>query len=320
MNKDRLNRTLLDKNINKKIEAFRLLYELKTFSKVAQTMNCSLPTISNLISDLEYYFGAKLLERHGKNGVFITQEGENLYKKTNNWNKSLTNVFNKITDNIITNNSDISVFMHPLFSNYYFNNFFSSLCPAKYDFLNKMHFNLYVGDKKQANEYLQKGIDVVIFPFEWGDIGCYKDEYDIFNIKPYEIFLYMHKNNKYANLKNDDFTWDILADANIMPNDREIMFKTPSALIGRSSHSFSTNVFDLYFLYQGILNNMWTVAIGNEFEKIFDCKNLVVYPHQLAPKLQFATYWMILTKKDINREDVLLKITNLFKKMFETCC
>ena len=57
-------------------------------------MNCSVTTISNLISDLEYYVGAKLLERHKKNGIFITQAGENLYQKTNGWDKNFKNVFN----------------------------------------------------------------------------------------------------------------------------------------------------------------------------------------------------------------------------------
>ena len=80
MKTDGLKNTLLDKNINRKIDAFRLLYEQKTFSQVAKTMNCSLSTISNLISDLEYYCGAKLFERHGKNGIFITQVGESLYQ------------------------------------------------------------------------------------------------------------------------------------------------------------------------------------------------------------------------------------------------
>ena len=61
---------------------------------------------------------------------------------------------------------------------------------------------------------------------------------------------------------------------------------------------------------------MWTVAIGNEFEHIFDCSNFVKKSHQLAPKIQFAPYWMILSKKDKNKEEILLETTNLLRKSF----
>lgn len=317
MKVDELNNTLLNKNINRKIEAFRLLYELKTFSQVAQTMNCSLSTISNLISDLEYYCGAKLFERHGKNGIFITQAGEHLYQKTNNWRKTLINTFQPKSNILNTSNACISIFLHPLFASYYFIN-----CENQFIHLHNHHifkhtcFHLLVGDKIQVNNYLQNGIDIAVFPFEWGDVGAYKDEYNIYNIRPYEIYLYMNKCNKYATLESHEFTWDILTDANIMPSNREVMFKTASNLINAGSHFFSTNAFDLHFLYQGILHNMWTVAIGNEFEHIFDCSNFVKKSHQLAQKIQFAPYWMILSKKDKNKEEILLETTNLLRKSF----
>ena len=317
MKTDRLKNTLLDKDINRKIEAFRLLYELKTFSQVAQTMNCSLSTISNLISDLEYYVGAKLLERHGKNGIFITQAGENLYQKTNGWDKNFKNVFHPKYPSISASNNVISVFLHPLFANYYFMNFSHFRKTENDNLLANINFNVAVGDKIQVNEYLQNGVDVVIFPFEWGDVGQYQDEYNIYSIKQYDLYLYMNKCNKYATLDSQSFTWDILADANIMPSNREVMFKTASELIHPGSYFLSTDAFDLYFLYQGIVKNMWTVAIGGEFEKIFDCSNFVKKSHQCAPKIQFATYWMILTKKDDNRKEILLETTNIFKKLFD---
>ena len=317
MKTDRLNNTLLDKNINRKIEAFRLLYELKTFSQVAQTMNCSLSTISNLISDLEYYCGVKLLERHGKNGIFITQAGESLYQKTNNWKKNIVGIFSSPHRTFTENSNLISVFAHPLFANYYFMDFLNIRAIAGKKLLSNINFHLTVGDKIQVNNYLQNGVDMAVFPFEWGDVGRYQDEYDIYNIKPYDLYLYMNQHNKYANLDNKSFTWDILADANIMPSNRKVMFKTASELIHGGSHFLSTDAFDLYFLYQGICKNMWAVAIGNEFEKIFDCSNFVKKSHQLAPKIQFATYWMILTKKDNYRRDMLFETKNALVKLFD---
>lgn len=317
MKTDRLKNTLLDKDINRKIEAFRLLYELKTFSQVAQTMNCSLSTISNLISDLEYYCGTKLLERHGKNGIFITPAGEGLYQKTNNWKKNITGVFVSTHRNVIENNNLISVFSHPLFANYYFMNFTNIHSTDWNKLLENITFHITVGDKIQVNEHLRNGVDVVIFPFEWGDVGRYQDEYDVYSIKPYDLYLYMNKHNKYANLDNKAFTWDILADANIMPNNRQVMFKTASELIHESSHLLTTDAFDLYFLYQGVCKNMWSVAIGGEFEKIFDCHDFVRKSHQLAPKIQFATYWMILTKKDNCRRDILFAVKNAFAQLFD---
>ena len=108
-----------------------------------------------------------------------------------------------------------------------------------------------------------------------------------------------------------------MADTNIVQSNRRIMFKTASELIHKSSHLLTTDTFDLYFLYQGIVRNMWAVAIGGEFEKIFDCCDFVRKSHQRAPKIQFATYWMILTKKDDNRKEILLETTNIFKKLFD---
>ena len=220
--------------------------------------------------------------------------------------------------NVIENNNLISVFSHPLFANYYFMEFSNLRATAGNKLLENINFHITVGDKIQVNKYLQNGVDVAVFPFEWGDIGRYQDEYDIYSIKLYDLYLYMNKHNKYANLDNQAFTWDILTDANIMPSNRQAMFKTASDLIHESSHLLTTDAFDLYFLYQGVCKNMWSVAIGGEFEKIFDCHDFVRKSHQCAPKIQFATYWMILTKKDDNRKEILLETTNIFKKLFDT--
>ena len=229
----------------------------------------------------------------------------------------MKNVFQPKHQSTFASNNFISVFLHPLFANYYFMNFSHLRNTSKNTLLANINFNVTVGDKIQVNNCLKNGVDVVVFPFEWGDVGQYQDEYNIYSIKPYDLYLYMNKCNKYATLDSQSFTWDILADANIMPSNREVMFKTASELIHQGGYFLSTDAFDLYFLYQGIVKNMWTVAIGGEFEKIFDCSNFIKKSHQRAPKIQFATYWMVLTKKDDNRKEILLETTNIFKKLFD---
>jgi DNA-binding transcriptional LysR family regulator len=60
------------------LEIFTKVAELKSFSKAAQEMYLTQPTVSQHISSLENYLGIKLLDRLGKE-VALTKAGEILY-------------------------------------------------------------------------------------------------------------------------------------------------------------------------------------------------------------------------------------------------
>jgi DNA-binding transcriptional LysR family regulator len=60
------------------LEIFTKVAKLKSFSKAAQEMYLTQPTVSQHISSLENYLGIKLLDRLGK-GVALTKAGEILY-------------------------------------------------------------------------------------------------------------------------------------------------------------------------------------------------------------------------------------------------
>lgn len=63
----------------KYIEVFCAVVELKSFSKAAQALSLTQPTISIHIKALEEEFGARLLDRLGR-AVMPTQDGEILYR------------------------------------------------------------------------------------------------------------------------------------------------------------------------------------------------------------------------------------------------
>jgi DNA-binding transcriptional LysR family regulator len=61
------------------LEIFTKVAELKSFSKAAQEMYLTQPTISQHVTSLENYLGARLFDRLGKK-VALTRAGEVLYK------------------------------------------------------------------------------------------------------------------------------------------------------------------------------------------------------------------------------------------------
>lgn len=61
------------------LEIFTKVAELKSFSKAAQEMYLTQPTVSQHISSLESYLGTKLFDRLGKE-VALTKAGEILYR------------------------------------------------------------------------------------------------------------------------------------------------------------------------------------------------------------------------------------------------
>lgn len=73
------------------LESFFSVIKHKNFSKAAEVLNCSQPTVSSRIKNLEYELDCKLFEKDGKN-VTLTEEGEIFagYAKTilSNMNRS----------------------------------------------------------------------------------------------------------------------------------------------------------------------------------------------------------------------------------------
>lgn len=64
------------------LKTFITVVELKNFTKAAEQLNLSQPSVSNHIKNLENYFGVTLINRSVKQkSIFITERGYILYKK-----------------------------------------------------------------------------------------------------------------------------------------------------------------------------------------------------------------------------------------------
>ncbi|MBU5317885.1 LysR family transcriptional regulator [Clostridium bornimense] len=64
------------------LKTFITVVEIKNFTKAANQLNLSQPSVSNHIKNLESYFGVTLINRSVKQkNIFITEKGHILYKK-----------------------------------------------------------------------------------------------------------------------------------------------------------------------------------------------------------------------------------------------
>ena len=64
------------------LKTFITVVEVKNFTKAAEQLNLSQPSVSNHIKNLENYFGVTLINRSVKQkSIFITERGYILYKK-----------------------------------------------------------------------------------------------------------------------------------------------------------------------------------------------------------------------------------------------
>jgi len=62
-----------------KLETFLTVARERSFSKASAKLGISQPAVTQQIKFIEKYLGAKIIERK-KNGIKLTNEGEELYK------------------------------------------------------------------------------------------------------------------------------------------------------------------------------------------------------------------------------------------------
>ena len=86
------------------LKTFISVVELKNFTKAANYLNLSQPSVSNHIKSLERYFDTKLVDRSIKQKkIFITESGEILYKRA----KEILNLLNITMDELHNDNKNI---------------------------------------------------------------------------------------------------------------------------------------------------------------------------------------------------------------------
>jgi LysR family transcriptional regulator, transcriptional activator of the cysJI operon len=79
----------------RRLEAFRKVYELKSFSRAGETLYLSQPTVSAHVAALEAELNARLFDRWGKM-IMPTQAGEILYRRAGEAFESLARAVSEI--------------------------------------------------------------------------------------------------------------------------------------------------------------------------------------------------------------------------------
>lgn len=279
-------------NINKYITIFESLYQTHSLIKTAQQLNMNISTISICLNNLENLIGENLFIRHGRNGIEITKVGHKFHSIASH----ITRNFEQITDNFISkiktqqihHTNIIKIFCNTLMANYYL----IRIIP----FLNKKvkncSFYIEIGDREEGLKKLQKEeTDIILFPMEWDDIFYYKNNFTIENIKPYNMELFINNQHKMANIYNDSITWDDLNEMQIMPINEKSRLNTANHMLTNINSNYITSSTDLMFLYEGIKQNLWSVGIGEEFAKLFDCSNIKIKQLSKAIRVQFSIFW-----------------------------
>ena len=87
------------------LKSFISVVEFKNFTKAANYLNLSQPSVSNHIKSLERYFNTKLIDRSIKQKkIFITDSGELLYKRA----KEILNLLNMTIEELHNTDENIN--------------------------------------------------------------------------------------------------------------------------------------------------------------------------------------------------------------------
>ena len=175
------------------LKIFMKVVDLNSFSKAANAVNLTQPTVSSHIKDLENYFDCQLIDRLGKKAV-PTKAGELLYSYAEKLlllfkesETAMAEFLGKVAGNLTIGGSTIP-------GNYI-------LPPVIGKFLNNyqnVHISMIVGDTEQIIE------DILAFKLEVGVVGAKIDSHRIIQKKLIEddMRLVVPSNHKWASKKN----------------------------------------------------------------------------------------------------------------------
>lgn len=304
-------------NISKYITIFESLYQTHSLLKTSKELNMNISTISICLNNLENLIGNNLFIRHGRNGIEITETGHHFHLISS----QISVNFEQITDNFISKlktkkmpHNIIRIFCNNLMANYYLINIIPTLKVKNSNY----SFYIEIGDREEGLKKLQKEeTDIIIFPMEWNDVFYLKNNFTIENIKPYNMQLFINNNNKLANIYEDSLSWEYLNEMHIMPVNEKSRLNTANHMLTNINSKYITSSTDLMFLYEGIKKNLWSVGIGEEFAKLFDCSNLKVKCLSKAIKVQFSIFWFAIYngKKQQNNVKIIQQIIEQIKQL-----
>jgi DNA-binding transcriptional LysR family regulator len=185
------------KNIDK-IYTFLVVYETKSFSKAAETLNISQPAITQKIKQLENFLDTSLIERK-KNGIILTKKGKYFLEIAKNLKECMDSIELKI-NNFKKESIPVTIGATSTISNYILPKFLPNLRE-----LLKKNINIITKDNSTLIRELEnKKFDLIFTTIESNSddiefVPLFKDEIVFFSNKP------LPKKMDFDELKNYDF-------------------------------------------------------------------------------------------------------------------
>ena len=154
------------------------------------------------------------------------------------------------------------------------------------------------------------------FPLQTNDIAHLSDE-EIYTIvlHRYNMCLFLHKNNTYAKYKENQFNWDILSNINIVPINKQFSFSPYLNYLTPSTNYAVTDCADLSLLYQGLINNKWVVACGEEFATFYRDNNIVIKKVWRNKSISTDIHWCMCAKQNNQKKIIIHKLAKYLKRL-----
>ena len=293
-NPERLN-TALWPSLSKCMNVFECVYSTLNMRKASQLLHMSLGAISYNIKTLEDALGIKMFARKGRNGLVVTDDGQKLYdyaKRIKTLNKQAVCAF----DEVEVEQNVIKIVAHPLAMPMYVMPAIAKIDKNKLDY----SIDFSITSRDDALEYIISGkADIAVYPLEWSQVSQYQDMIDFVKVAPYRLKIYFNKKSNFNS--RDKVNWDIAKNLNLMPISEKAQFVTAYKMLNdrRKEAKIRTSCLDLATLYKGIQNNFWSIAIGSEFEQLFDCSD--IYCGTFDPNdIGIITNWFVCSAKKHN--------------------
>lgn len=296
------------------VDAFMSLCSTSSMRSTAKAMHISLGGVSYKLKTIENLLNAKLFVRKGRSGLILTDEGKELQKcvKTGFFSKEQSSNTEDRDKNVIR------ISAHPLASSYYVLLAVKKVVPDECKII-----DISVCDREEGcNALLTNKTDILVYPFEWSQVADYKDKLDFIKLKTYDLVLYINKKNVFSKKTIDEITWSDAMKMNLVPRNNNVQFSTANSFLANQvqdrANKVTTGCIDLTMMYQGLIDNSWTMATGNEFEKIFDCsalecKNIATR----QDKLGIVANWFVCVRKDKNNSGKRKEIEKIIKLITE---
>ena len=287
-------------NIDKMVHIFNTLYDTRSITKTAQLCFKTKSTISRSLSLLENIIGEKLFVRNGCRGLSLTEAGERFYfysKQITELHKSLSEHFSY--DN---NNNVINICLHPLGIEYI----------LTLDSLKNRSVNLFIENRSSAmNNLFSNKYDLIFFPYENTELSKINTlVFYIDVIKPYNLCLFLNKQNTYAEVDEKDIDWHTFNNMHIVPIDNEISFNSYIPILSKKNKCLNISSLDLNLIKYGVLKDLWIAALGEEFKKLFIHKDVAVKELRKCNHIYQHIYWCVCCKNNaLNKlQDIILEL------------